>query len=207
MNGKRVRLFLETAALAVVIGFSPVAGLAQESGSGADDSPFIRHFDQDGDGLVSAQEFPGEADRFSRLDIDGDGTIDEAEAPKCPPRNGHHVKVMAYEFDADGDGELSLDEFPGPLDHFDRMDSDEDGFLSIEELQDGMPGVPRGGGFAGDDADGDGMVSQAEFSGPAELFDRLDANGDGYVTRDEVRRMHPGVGTEETDETEAEPHN
>lgn len=36
-----------------------------------------------------------------------------------------------------------------------------------------------------DDKDKDGKVSKAEFSGPAPLFERLDANHDGFLTRDE----------------------
>ena len=57
---------------------------------------------------------------------------------------------------------------PIPLDHFDRMDSDGDGFLGIEGPRAGMPGPPGDAGFAGDDADRDGKVSLDEFSGPAE---------------------------------------
>ncbi|MCB1279068.1 alpha/beta hydrolase fold domain-containing protein [Prosthecobacter sp.] len=36
-----------------------------------------------------------------------------------------------------------------------------------------------------DDKDNDGKVSKAEFSGPPLLFQRLDKNGDGLLTRDE----------------------
>lgn len=39
--------------------------------------------------------------------------------------------------------------------------------------------------LARDDKDKDGKVSREEFSGPKELFDRLDANHDGFLTREE----------------------
>ena len=51
------------------------------------------------------------------------------------------------------------------------------------------PGGPMGGthpGFVSRlDRDGDGKVSRKEFDGPAEAFDHLDANKDGYLTESE----------------------
>ena len=52
------------------------------------------------------------------------------------------------------------------------------------------PGGPRRGPtwdavLARDDKDKDGKVSREEFSGPKELFDRLDMNHDGFLTREE----------------------
>jgi Ca2+-binding EF-hand superfamily protein len=200
MNATRRLPVLAGVVFAAVISFSPAAVTAQEDAAGEDGSRFIQHFDQDGDGLVSAEEFPGGENRFNRLDANGDGTIDQTEAPQRPHRSRAHAKARLAEWDADGSGDISAEEFPGPLDHFDRMDSDGDGFLSIEELRAGMPGPPRGAGFAGDDADLDGMVSLDEFSGTEEWFDHLDADGDGYLTRDEVRQMHPDGGPEQIDE-------
>ena len=39
--------------------------------------------------------------------------------------------------------------------------------------------------LARDDKNKDGKVSREEFSGPKELFDRIDANHDGFITREE----------------------
>lgn len=41
--------------------------------------------DADGDGVVSRTEFSGPADHFDRLDLNGDGTIQESEARQGPP--------------------------------------------------------------------------------------------------------------------------
>ena len=111
--------------------------------------------------------------------------------PQGPPHGGPRAEDMLAKFDADGDGQLSAEEFPGPADHFTRMDTDEDGILTAEELTTARPESPRGTGFERDDADGDGIVSLDEFSGPEDLFDRLDANGDGIITKEEADSMRP----------------
>ena len=36
------------------------------------------------------------------------------------------------------------------------------------------------------DANGDGDVSQNEFVGPIDVFDRIDTDSDGFLSRDEV---------------------
>ena len=57
------------------------------------------------------------------------------------------------------------------------------------------PGGPKGpGGFEKDDVNKDGQVTREEFSGPADMFDRLDANGDGVITQDEVKPPQDGRG-------------
>ncbi len=73
------------------------------------------------------------------------------------------------------------------------------------------PGVGPGGGpggagdFAGRfermDADGDGKLSRTEFPGPAEMFERMDADGDGSLSKDEMQAVFsrrrggpPGAG-------------
>ena len=60
------------------------------------------------------------------------------------------------------------------------------------------PGRPMGGNRPGFvrrlDRDGDGRVSREEFDGPADAFDRLDANRDGYLHDSESPRHPPGMG-------------
>ena len=67
------------------------------------------------------------------------------------------------------------------------------------EKMDPPPGPPphgkKGpGGFEKDDVDKDGKVTREEFSGPADMFDHLDANGDGVITREEAKPPRDGRG-------------
>lgn len=90
-------------------------------------------------------------------------------------------------FDANQDGKISRDEFPGQPRGFQRMDANADGFITREEAGAlrGRLGPGTGGNFgppAGGmgllmqlDANGDGKISQKEWS---EFFERADENGD-----------------------------
>jgi len=56
------------------------------------------------------------------------------------------AKQLLKMMDADGDGKISKEEARGPLqDHFDQVDSNEDGFLTVKELRN-MPKPPNRGG-------------------------------------------------------------
>ncbi len=104
---------------------------------------------------------------------------------------------MIERHDRNGDNRVSMEEFPGPDEHFTRIDLDGDGFINQNEARqnprpDGQGGrVP--GKFYEDDADGDGVVSRTEFSGPADHFEKLDLNGDGAIQESEARQGPPGM--------------
>ncbi len=130
---------------------------------------WITRLDTDGDGLVSPDEFDGPSEHFGHLDTGGDGYIDESEAPKGPPpgrrarrgqasddRRSEPENRVSYDSrerpespptgdafismqDEDGDGQVSREEFRGPIEHFDHFDRNEDGMISRDEAPDGPP--------------------------------------------------------------------
>lgn len=151
---------------------------------------FIDDFDINGDHLLSLEEFPGPAEHFARLDSNQDGFIEPSETPqRAPPGSSlqfDSVKLLASS-DHDENGLLTENEFPGPSSHFTRLDIDQNGYLTPEELL-ALPSCcpPPGRSFADDDQDHDNLVSVDEFSGPAELFELLDSNDDCYMSLEDT---------------------
>ncbi|GAB1406992.1 hypothetical protein MASR1M8_09110 [Thermomonas brevis] len=111
-----------------------------------------------------------------RLDANGDGVIDRAEAAK----------------------------FPRLAEKFDQLDTNKDGKLDAGERKafgkgqrkggkrmGGMHGGGQGMGMMHLDTDGDGRISRAEAQAAAsrfaERFDAMDANKDGYLDRSDMQ--------------------
>jgi Ca2+-binding EF-hand superfamily protein len=119
-----------------------------------------------------------------------------------------HGSWLLKRYDADGSGDISLQEFQAGGDTlFARLDADGDGRLSPEELaaarewhghpdrrqRDASPaeaerhGRMRAGRFARMDTDGDGYISRAEFEDARMArFSALDANGNSVIDADEL---------------------
>ena len=120
-----------------------------------------------GAGAACAADQASEADgkaaaRHMKLDANGDGVIDKAEAAK----------------------------FPRLAENFDKLDKNKDGKLDASERphRDSMRhrrGGDRHGGMARLDTDNDGRISKAEAAnGPlAARFEQMDANKDGFLDK------------------------
>jgi hypothetical protein len=183
---------LVVAIFGTILGFTGI-GVAQTSVAGSGGSRFIQKFDQNGDGKVSMEEFPGPQDHFTNLDTSGDGYIDASEAPQGPPHHGMKEGGFIQKFDKDGDGKVSKEEFPGSQEQFTNLDTNGDGTIDASEAPKGPPrhGMKGGGFIQRFDKDGDGKVSKEEFPGPQDHFTTLDTNGDGYIDASEAPKGPP----------------
>lgn len=131
----------------------------------------------------------------AEADTDKDGTVSKEE------RDAFHQKMKAHFFakkDANSDGELSQEELGRmPAEVFAELDKDKSGGLSADEMPKKRHHHGRGhhrhGGFAKHifsrmDGNGDGKVTKAEMRAAADRhFDRLDTDKDGAVTEAELR--------------------
>ncbi len=109
---------------------------------------------------------------LERLDADGDGAVTQEEIDTV-------LAGSLAEFDASGDQSLTLDEFQG---------------LWLDHMRERM--VDH---FQFHDADGDGLVTEAELDRPfSDLVSRMDRNGDGQLSLDD----HPRRGAWSDDDAD-----
>lgn len=88
--------------------------------------------DQNGDGVISRDEFPAPASLFERFDRDGDGEVVLAEAVAFAVEE--EVAKAFEKHDVDLSGTLSREELPADQrEHFELIDVDGDGQVTGEE--------------------------------------------------------------------------
>ena len=100
--------------------------------------------------------------------------------------------------DANGDGKISPEEFPGPKNFFDQFDADKNGFLSAAEreamrrarMQQGGGGAVQQELFRALDLNTDQKLSAKEWTVllQAADFKKADSQADGHVTPEEWMR-------------------
>ncbi|MES1150612.1 MAG: EF-hand domain-containing protein [Dongia sp.] len=170
--------------------------------------------DTNKDGVVDQTEFQASRDKwFAELDANKDGfiTTDElkafgdkmhaqwqqkhADATQNGATNdaGRGDKMAQHilaRVDTDKDGKISKAEFDTESTAlFKRLDKNSDGKIAADEVPARHWG--KGPQFGMMDTDKDGKVTKAEFTAAEDhMFQKLDANGDGVITPDEMQAMH-----------------
>lgn len=110
------------------------------------------------------------------------------------------------QLDANNDTVIDRDEVPDSARAaFDTLlkygDLDKNGRLELSELR-GLTERIRAGGLGGGamllqrfkmlDKNGDGKLSRDEFPGQPAVFERIDADKDGFITQEEIAKFRPG---------------
>ncbi|WP_294225990.1 EF-hand domain-containing protein [uncultured Shimia sp.] len=170
-----------SAVVIAALGVTAVAASAKEGGKMRHmrgQMPSFEQLDTNGDGFITVEEMAAKAaERFAGIDVDGDGVITKEELTAFAESKGNDRMVkkldhMMSRMDANGDGQLSVDEMKPKGDRTAKM---------LEKF----------------DTDGDGKISKAEFDAAqaaragkrserkAEMFKALDTNGDGSISQEE----------------------
>lgn len=124
------------------------------------------------------------AKMFGRMDANDDGVLNQDD-------RAARQQARFDRIDADSNGSISFDEFSAKRER--RHEARGEGQQGRHHRMGGRRMGGRGHGMMAKkaDTDGDGSVSQAEFTAAALAhFDRADADGNGTVTADERKAAH-----------------
>ena len=177
---------------------------------------FLKSADLNKDGVIDQTEFQTTRDKwFADLDANKDGFVtadelkafgdkmhaewakkhgDQADAakPDGDRKHGDFAQHILKRVDTDQDGKISKAEFDAEgAKLFTRLDDNNDGKIASDEMP--QRHWARFGGHMFDrmDADHDGNLTKAEFQAAGDkMFQKMDKNGDGIIQKDEMQKPH-----------------
>lgn len=175
------------------------AGDAPKAPRGQRGGGMMMMADTNKDGTISrAEATAAAATNFQKMDVNKDGKIDSADRQA----RREQFKDRAFDrMDANDDGAVSKEEFGAPrADRADRGERAGRGDGERGPRMGGRRGGHRGGGFGGGfggpgmgaaDSNGDKAISADEYrTAYLTLFDTMDSNKDGNVTKAEMDAHH-----------------
>lgn len=202
MSFKNTTLILPAAALAIAIAL-PV-GLDAQRGRGRGQAAEIRFqgMDTNGDGVISRQEWRGNDRSFTNHDWNGDGQLSGAEVRPGAHRNANWEEAdhipNRYErynswtqagftnLDHNRDGKIAANEWHFDRETFRRVDRNNDGALDRTEFLGEDVDDARADNFDELDWNNNGRVERTEWYGTPAVFNSMDRNRDGVLSRFEV---------------------
>jgi Ca2+-binding EF-hand superfamily protein len=139
--------------------------------------------DHNNDRRITSDEWHFARDGFRRADHNGDGVISQAEFLNTDLVDDDRGDLFVY-LDANNDRRVSRSEWHGGTAAFNALDTNKDGTLTRAEL-DGDDNAPPEDLFASVDVNHDGSVALNEWHWSRQSFDERDANRDGRLSRAE----------------------
>lgn len=206
MNIKRLALLTFAA--------TALATAAYAAGPNGGPGGFLKSADLNKDGVIDQTEFQASRDKwFVELDADKDGFVsadelkafgekmhdqwmkkhgDQAQNGKQP--RGDFARHILERVDTDKDGRISKAEFDAEGTRLlARLDANGDGKIASDEMPQRHWARFGGQMFDRMDADHDGKVTKAEFVAAGDkLFQRMDKNGNGIIEKDEMQKPMRG---------------
>ncbi|MCU0826978.1 MAG: calcium-binding protein [Tabrizicola sp.] len=117
-------------------------------------------------------------------------------------QDGRGVDMLFGRIDADGNGEVSMEELGAArATQFQRLDADADGTVTLAEMTEARERLARLVRAAGDpaerfarqDQDGNGALTEAEFTALPPAILLIDVDGNGAISRDEFDRARDAI--------------
>lgn len=121
-------------------------GPAQEAQAGPKEGLQLKRFDLDGDGSVTKDELDRALHaEFAKYDVDHDGVLNASEAGAANAAIAGLADGSSPVFDWNADGHIDFKEYSTQwLSLFDRLDTNQDGIVTPDEMTKPQHG-PRGG--------------------------------------------------------------
>lgn len=179
-----------TAALALTLAVAVPAAQAQTSDEAKQLESVDKWFalyDRNQDQIITVEEFSLGKSYFHALDIDKNGSLTRDEAKQAVLKTSTTRTVNWSGMDADKDGFVTVREFTGTPEEFDRADVDGDRVLSPYDKALTRERNRAAGVLKAYDKDGDGLVSQKEWPADMSTFREHDRNRDGMLNVDELQ--------------------
>jgi Ca2+-binding EF-hand superfamily protein len=150
-------------------------------------------WDTNRNGYIESTEWKSQRRLFAMLDRNGDSRLDSAEF------QDRARDEFLTDSDRNRDGVISRNEWRGGAQAFRDLDTNNDGVLNADEFFYRGDMYGRQERFTSIDKNNNGVIEGSEWRGNADVFHRLDTNGNSVVDYSEFVAPDPETGFRQSD--------